>query len=1209
MDSTLPLYRQLTSRLLLLFLSFMVLFSVGFYFYLQYEQDLTQLKHQQLPAIEEFNQHQQLLIQSDRILYGILNSKYANTLANDYLILQENIKSISDVNRKNRRLLEQLMMRLKAQSVNVSLLTENERRNLQLKDNVIIQLTLITDNLASLISEQSDEQETLNRQINEEKSSNRILVNRVKAYSRLLTKIKINHELHQSLIDTLVMFNQLDLQYDLADFDYTTLKAQRNINDWLDNAATAVSRSSNENALMEQVLVLNALLFNEQNTLAKWRGQLRMAIDLQTELSKQKIELAPLLNKILVVQPIKSSIIEQKILSWLALVNVSFQPKYYIWLITTTFLIIGIIFIILLISLRKKIKHAGLQGIAVIDELVTTGEVLTQVPVQEINTIISKVEQLSKPLHSESDFQLQQQQFKTHSALMTRHTGNVYWQLPLTSKKLKRKLTALLAVKASDKHWRHFFSRADVRLILASARAAKNNQRVEKINLTSNQEKAVAISIEYIDSAWCGSIQNIEEYRLLKDENAQLHQQVKQQNQINMLAVIASSEDVLGITNNVMAQQQQFSLTPGVQSYVYQRLQQLTHLSEQQRTCAQLRCDDFILSLSTVSLVNEVNTAIANASFGQAHNNNHVFVNMDENLANLVTLESELFQAMLTTICQKMLTEQHMSVLDIDLSVIDVNSAQQIVRISFTLKKASQLQPLQEVINTLAFNEEFNANQNNITDNYLKDLQLIFNVNNKVCQSLDEGGKFSFDMPFAIAEDLHQKNNDKIIKLSKRSLLVIATEKANRERICQALSKSKAVIETMQDMVLFQRQISIKHLTQNPVDVIILSAEVYLTDYDLITQHMASLPNKMQPKILVIQPYHCEILQRTGLFSSCNLPWFSDSLITEVQQLLKGDSKINLVVEPEIFAPYRFVPNQVEVLVGIAETKSKQLLIRTLHWLGLQVTLVSRPEQLERLWQSGRFLLVISEFSDFNMVVNNNVSAQRGIFILNQHLAKKTDVIHSNNVSHTFNSNYDVKYLAPVLDFQKLTEQLSPWLISGLGVNASSEQQTPVTSGKDINAAKMNTSAKAMPLAPATNKADIEQLLSIELDNKLEQVSEITSNAFDLNQYAQNQGSAELAAFMLDDYLTEITDYSQEFVTAIDQQNIDLAKQKLVLLVKLAKVIAAKPLITQCDELSKTLNNDDGQADVSAKLDSEVHQKIHHLKQCIVELTEFAETI
>jgi exonuclease I len=120
--------------------------------------------------------------------------------------------------------------------------------------------------------------------------------------------------------------------------------------------------------------------------------------------------------------------------------------------------------------------------------------------------------------------------------------------------------------------------------------------------------------------------------------------------------------------------------------------------------------------------VNEVNTAIANVSFYQAQNNNHIFVNLDENLAHLVTLESELFQAMLTTICQKMFTEQHMSVLDIDLNVIDVNSAQQIVRISFTIKKASQLQPLQETINTLAFNEEANESLNNITDNYLKDL-------------------------------------------------------------------------------------------------------------------------------------------------------------------------------------------------------------------------------------------------------------------------------------------------------------------------------------------------------------------------------------------------------------------------------------------------------------------------------------------------------
>ena len=1207
MDSTLPLYRQLTSRLFLLFLSFMVLFSVGFSFYLQYEQDLTQLKYKQLPAIEQFNQRQQLLIKSDRLLTGIINGKYANTFADDYLTLNANIKNISDLSRNNRRLLEQLIQRLKAQSENVTLLTENERRNIQLKDNVIIQLTLITDSLANIIAEQSVEQNTLHRQINQEKSSTRIMVNRVKAYSILLTKIKIDHELHQSLIDTLVMFNRLDLQYDLIEFDYITLKNQRDINNWLDAAAAVVSINPNENALLEQVVILNALLFDEQNTLAKWRGQLRMAIDLQTELSKQKMELAPLLDKALVVQPLKSSIIEQKLLSWLTMANINLQPKYYIWLITCTFLIITLIFISLLISLRRKIKHAGLQGIAVVDELVATGKVSTPIPGLEVTAIVSRIEQLAKPLHSEVDFQLQQQQFKTHNALMSRHTGNVYWQLPLGSKKLQRKLIALLAVESSDKHWRNFFSRADVRLILTSARAAKNNQCIEKIKLTSNQGKAIALSIEYIDSTWCGSVQNIEEYRLLKDENSQLHQQVKQQNQIDKLAIIANSEDVLGITSNVMAEKQKRSLTPDDEHQVYQQLQQLINWSEQQRTCAQLRRDDFVLSLSTVSLVNEVHTALANVSFSQAQNNNRIYVRMDENLVNLVTLESELFQAMLTTICRKMFTEQYLSELDVDLSVIDVNSAQQKVRISFTIKQTSQLQSLQRVINELAFNEDVTATYDNATDNYLRDLQLVFNVSNKVCQSLDDGGKFSFDMSFAIAEDLHQNSNDKVIKLAKRSLLVIATEKPIRERICQALSNSKAVVETMQNVLLFQRQISIKHLTKHPIDVIILSSEVYLTDYDLITQHLASLPSKLQSKILVLQPYDCETLQRTGLFSSCNLPWFSETLIVEVQQLIQGDSKTNLLVEPEIFSPYRFVPSQVEVLVGVEEAKSNQILIRTLHWLGLQVTLVSQSEQLERLWQSGRFLLVISEFSDFNMDINKSVSAQRGVFILNPNLARKADVMLTNNAPNTLLNDDEITYLAPVLDFQKLAEQLSPWLISA--INESTEKQTQVTSSKHTKSSSMNLKVDSLPVEPQASNADIEQPFDFELVTKHQQISEITSNAFDLNQYAQNQGSAELAAFMLDDYLADITVNSQDFITAIDEQNVELAKQKLVLLAKLAKVIAAKPLILQCEELSQTLKNYSGDSTVSAKLGDEIHQQLHHLKQCIVELTEFAETI
>lgn len=1208
MDSTSPLYRQLTSRFSLLFLSFVLIFFVGFSFYYQYEQDLTQFKYQQLPAIEKFNQRQQLLIKSDRLLSDVISSQYATNFTDNFATLTENIEKISDVNRSNRRLLEQLIQRLKAQSENVALLTENERRNIQLKDNVIIQLTLTVDNLANVISQQSAAEKILNRQINQEKSSIRLKTNRVNAYSRLLASLKINHELHLSLVETLVMFNQLDLQYDLAEFDYIKHIVHRDISYWLESNLM-LSEEPNENALTEQILILNALLFSEQNTLAKWRGQLRMAIDLQSELTKQRMELAPFLDKTLVIQPLKSTVIEKKLLAWLGMVNVNLQPQYYIWLVFGVFIFIAVVFISLLISLRRKVKHMGSQSITVVEELVKTGQVSSQVPTLEVSAIINTINQLSKPLHTEVDFQSQKQQFQARNALMSRHTGNVYWQIPIVSKTMQRKVSALLAGEPNNKHWRQFFSRADVRTILISARAAKKSQSIQKISLTSNQEKAIALTIEYIDGIWCGSICNIEEYRVLKDESTQLQHQLKEQNQTDKLAIIAGSEEVLGIVSHVMVSKQKLLLTQDNESFVYHQLQEIINWSERQRTCAQLRRDDFVLALSSVSLTNEIHTVLTNVSFSQAANNNQVYVRLDDNLASLVTLESELFQAMLATLCQKMFTDQHGAELDIELNVIEVNSAQQMVQVSFIINHASRLKSLLQVVNELALNEDLNINYDSATDNYLRDLQLVFNVTNKVGQLFDEGGKFSFDMPFALAEGVNKQRIDKTARLVKRSLLVIATDKANRERICRALSNSKAVVETMQDLLLFQRQISIKYLTKYPIDVIILSPEVYLTDYDLITQHLASLPSKLQPKILVLQPFNCKELQRAGLFSQCNLPWFGETLMVNVEQLFNSESKLNLIVEPEMFSPYRFVESQVEVLVALVDVDKSQALIRIMQWLGLQVTLVSQQEQLERLWQSGRFLLVISEFTDFTVVINESISVSRGVFILNQNAANKTDVLEKCNVLNALHAEYNVEPLAPILDIQKLNEQLMPWLISRAVANATKGLQAPIAVQEHKQPVNFNNNKALTSVEPEINIADVDPLFDFELDTKHEQGSTLSNGAFDLMQFAQNQGSAELAAFMLDDYVADITADSQILFTAIDEQNVDMAKQSLMSLIKVAKVIAARPLIAQCEALSQMLNNDNADSESPVKQLEGLEEQLIHLRQCIVELTEFAEVI
>ena len=1206
MDSTLPLYRQLSRQFFLLALSFVLLFLVGFSLYFQVEQDLALVKYQQLPALEQHHQRQLLLIKNNRLLNDLLDSRSALKFDESYQTLNENLKNISALSQNNKRLLEQLTQRLKMQAENVTRLTESARRNLQLKDSVIVQLTRVTDSLSNFIAEQTSQQNDLYRQISQDNLTQRVISIRAKALSNLVNSLNINRELHQGIMDTLVMFNQLDLQYDLVEFNYIQQDIQRDIIRWLENSSHVMNENSTKKGLVEQISVLNTLLFSEQNTFAKWHGQLRRAVDLQAELTKQKAELIPLLDDTLVVQPLKPSLIKQQFFAWLVKANIDVQPKHYTWLIAGFFVLLSLTFISSLFVLRRKIKDFGVQSTAVVEEFVTTGHVAEKIPGLEVTAMLNAIKQLSQPLHREADFKQQQQEYQRQIVFMSRHSGVVLWQMPMQSEKQQEQLSALLGVNVNNQHWRQCFSRVDVRAILSIARQAKKHQGVEKISLMSNQEKALALTLEYVGGLWCGSLSNAEKYQVLKDNNAQLKRKLNHQNQADKLGIITSSDKVLGLVNSVMLQRQLVSITQGDEQLVYQQLRQLARWGEQQKTCAQLRLNDFVLTLSKVTLANEMHTVLANVSLAAVQSNNCIYLHMAENLASSVTLDSELFQAMIATICHKILTEQRGAELDIALQVIDVNSGQQTVQISFLLNKPSDAQMLSQVINELVFDDEITADFDHTTEHYLQDLQLIFNVSNKASQLLESAGKFSFEFSLTIDEELYKASENQQVNLTKCALLVIATDKVSRERICHKLGHSKAIVETMQDLSLFRRQMSIKHLMKYRLDVIILSPEVYCSDYDLITQHLASLPAKIQPKILVIQPLNCPTLQRTGLFSASNFPWFSSELIANIIALLSNNNQVNLLVEPEIFSPYRFIPNQVEVLLGVISVSKHQVLLRMLHWLGLQVTVVSQQEQLEHLWQSGRYLVAICEFSSFNSRVNNSLTPVRGLFALSNNKDKSNDFFDKLNLPKSWHSGY----LAPILDIQQLIQQLSPWLKSAAG---TSENQAILASplGKQDN--KHSVMPNIVPDKSdvigeqVLNMADIEQ--SLDFSFGFEPINKPTAETLDLTQYAENQGSAELAAFMLDEYLADISTNIQALSSALAAQDYRLALALLQSLTSLANVIAARPLLAQCRQLSQLLSPKALNGAFSVAEKEALQRQLNHLKLCLLQLTEFAEAI
>jgi hypothetical protein len=1207
MNSTLPLYRQLSRYFYLLALAFLLLLIAGFSLYFQHQKALNVFKYQQIPTIEKYNQQKLLLISHQRLINELLSRKYAADLDDDYQTLIGNINNISALSSNNRQLLEQLSQSLQKQAENVTRLTESDRRSIQLKDNVIIQLTLVTDYLADLITKQTRQQQDLYRQISQGSLTKKATTTKVKTLNKLINHLQINRELQHSLIAALMMFNQLDLQYDLVDFDYIQQTTEQQISYWFESASQKVVSNPSESALLEQISVLSALLFTEQSTFAKWRGQLRRVKDFHDELTKQKNALIPLLDKTLTFKPLKLSFIDQQLRAWLAKVNINLQPQHDIWFVTVIFALLSLIFISLLLGLQRTIKRFGEQSTKVVDEFVSEGEVLTTIPGVEVQEIINAIKKLAKPRHSEADFQRQQQQHEQYVALMSRHSGHVFWQLPQLPTAKQKQLSALLGINNFGKHWRQYFSRVDVHTILSSARKVKKNHGIERLTLISNQEKAIVLTIEYLDGVWCGSLCDAEDYRVLKDENRQLQQQLKQQNQEDKLAIVASCEDVSALLSKVMLQQQMRSIARGDERLANQQLRQLMSRTEQQKTSAQLRQDDFVLTFSAVKLANELHTALANVSLHQAPHDNLIYLKLAENIASWVTLESDLFQSMISTICQKMLMQQHGVELNIELKVIDVNSAQQMVRFSFLVNQPSNAEALSQVLNTLAFDDELSGCFDNVIDNYLRDLQLVFNVSHKISQQLTNAGKFCFDLPLATAEAPIRQVKTQTTKLAKCRVLVIATKKSSRERISQQLANTQAVVDTMQDLSLFQRQISIAHLTTNHLDAMILSPEVYSTDYDLITQHLASLPSKLQPKVLVVQPLHCKELQRAGFFSVSNWPWFNDELMTDLAELLKSEQRTNKLIEPEIFLPYKYLSTEVEVLLGVSTSNKQQVLIRILRWLGLQVTVVSQQERLERLWQSGRYLVVIAEFLPLKCKITDASKIVRGVFYLSHTNGSHDSFVRKLNLPEFWHSGY----LPSVLDIQKLAQQLSPWLklATGKGEHKAS-QVLQAKCGNKITKkvlSKQQVVKVDVDEMSALKVVDIEQSLDSVLN--LEQEAKQIAEAFDLTQYAQNQGSAELAAFMLDEYLAEISTNIHALEKAFATQDYPLMNELLTSLNRLAKVIAANGLLTQCRQLGQLLDKSFAHNDVSVAQKQPLQERLNDLKLSLVQLTEFAESI
>ncbi|KGJ97322.1 hypothetical protein [Colwellia psychrerythraea] len=248
----------------------------------------------------------------------------------------------------------------------------------------------------------------------------------------------------------------------------------------------------------------------------------------------------------------------------------------------------------------------------------------------------------------------------------------------------------------------------------------------------------------------------------------------------------------------------------------------------------------------------------------------------------------------------------------------------------------------------------------------------------------------------------------------------------------------------------------------------------------------------------------------------------------------------------KLTAKYFIMP--IEVLLAVKEPMKYQRLQQLLQNMGLQITFVSCEIMLKKYWQSGRFVILMTEFDyqpfttfmvDEGKQTSEKTTLVRGVFNLENlnDLTNKT----------TKYSHWLVGQLAADSAVSELITAMTPWLKERESSEACSKKTVQVNA---LNEFSVNSEQyESALLAP----------------------SEVSSS-FDFQRYLKNQGSAELAIYMLEEYTSENTSLLSCLEQAIAIDDTTDAEMAIKALLVNGKILAAENLIDLCDIWIRRLN-------------------------------------
>jgi hypothetical protein len=571
---------------------------------------------------------------------------------------------------------------------------------------------------------------------------------------------------------------------------------------------------------------------------------------------------------------------------------------------------------------------------------------------------------------------------------------------------------------------------------------------------------------------------------------------------------------------------------------IYEQLRQFYLASE-------IRSENAVLTLVDVNFVDNIHAILMTKQNGLQTVNNQLYFSYDEQLLVQAKLDFRLFQQLINLLIDIALCDCQDAQLHLHLQLQDKSTGQQLV--NFVVKvEAESIKTLPSLVSLLIDSQMSVLQKSPWVDifNILFVKQHGANINARL---LDNGFQLSFELPLAITsssivrkQQEHKLDSTKVMLLSNNSMVSSLVEKI--------IHSASGKCEVLASMDSFKQQLNSRCFSRHKFDLLIVASDIAQKHIDLITQQLNSLPHPLQPKLMLLQSASLSF-DNFGFYSQTEQLLFKDVLLQNIKELLISEASTNQLLSPEQCQPSHYLASELPVILAVNSPQEYQNFQRFLCWLGLQVHVVSHADAQQELWQTGLYCILFTEFLTTSLLkMESQPLVDIAVFSLTENVP--------NSENKPYFDDWHIGQLVEQSTLAELSVALAPWL------------QTVKLS----NCNKSSMLALSEELIDSFDENNSGSVIT-ELVTAL--VEDNSEAAFDFAQYLHNQGSVELALFMLDDYTQDNHQQLNILIDAITAQDFDRANEAIIDLQLNAKILAAPDLAKLCTQWTTLLSGND----------------------------------